>query len=324
MRQPFFFLPLLFIVMATFKTNAQKIDWSKQHEDDIINFLAWDGSKVTAKMIGDEFILSNGHKDDIANYLTWDGSKWTSRIEGNVFKHAPNGDWSRAHNDEIINYITHDGKRWTAKLQGNEFIHAPNGDWSKAHKSDHLNYKTWNNSLWTMRIDGKGFRHIEGTSQNIVDGKVKELKYLTWNGSKWRAKKNSDGTFNHSLDGDKSKSHNDVIINYLTHDRTLWSAKVNNGKFVHAPVSAPVKKDEGGGIRFGIPQLVLPANWGNTYTVEGVKYQDQDGLLWYYYSNPEGTCTNHLGYIESSKIVSSSIIGRCSGNRKIVRFVVRR
>jgi hypothetical protein len=57
------------------------------------------------------------HSDSIINYIAWDGQRWTARINGNAFLHAPNGDWGRAHSDSIINYIAWDNQRWTARIQ---------------------------------------------------------------------------------------------------------------------------------------------------------------------------------------------------------------
>ena len=51
------------------------------------------------------------------------------------------------------------------------------------------------------------------------------IDYLDWNGYKWTAKLQGDG-FLHAPDGDWSKAHPDTILNYLTWDRGKWTAKL--------------------------------------------------------------------------------------------------
>jgi hypothetical protein len=111
-------------------------DWSKAHPDTIINYITWDGSKWTAKILPDhtflhapngDFTAAGTHPDTIINYKTWDGSNWTATIQPDLtFRHAPYGDFSKAHPDSIINYLTWGGSLWTAKIQSDlTFLHAP-------------------------------------------------------------------------------------------------------------------------------------------------------------------------------------------------------
>jgi hypothetical protein len=72
--------------------------------------------------VGNTFIhapngdFSKAHTDTVMNYVTWDGTLWTIRIVGKTFIHAPNGDFSKSHPDKIMNYVAGDGTQWTAKL----------------------------------------------------------------------------------------------------------------------------------------------------------------------------------------------------------------
>jgi hypothetical protein len=50
------------------------------------------------------------------NYVAWDGSQWTAKVVGKKIFHAPNGDFNKAHVDTIINYAGSDGSQWTAEL----------------------------------------------------------------------------------------------------------------------------------------------------------------------------------------------------------------
>jgi Domain of unknown function (DUF4751)/Group XII secretory phospholipase A2 precursor (PLA2G12) len=96
--------------------------------------------------------FSKSHSDTIINYVTWDGTQWTAKLVGNTLFHAPNGDFSKAHSDTIINYITWDGTQWTARIVGNTFFHAPNGDFSKSHPDKIINYITWDGTQWTAKL----------------------------------------------------------------------------------------------------------------------------------------------------------------------------
>ncbi len=109
---------------------------------------------------------SKSHDDTIINYETWDGTNWTAKIKVNadgsvIFTHAPNGgNWSKSHDDTIINYKTWDETNWTAKAKVNSngsviFTHAPNGDWSKSHDDTIINYKTWGGTNWTAKVKVK-------------------------------------------------------------------------------------------------------------------------------------------------------------------------
>ena len=61
--------------------------------------------------------FSRSHEDVIINYQTWGGAQWTAKIVGDKFLHAPGGDFSRSHEDVIINYQVWGGAPWTAKLK---------------------------------------------------------------------------------------------------------------------------------------------------------------------------------------------------------------
>jgi hypothetical protein len=105
---------------------------------------------------------SKSHDDTIINYTTWDGTNWTAKVKVKsgglvLFTHAPNGNWSESHDDKIINYTTWDGTNWTANAQVNsdglvQFTHAPNGNWSESHNDTVLNYKTWDGTNWSAKI----------------------------------------------------------------------------------------------------------------------------------------------------------------------------
>ncbi len=99
---------------------------------------------------------SSSHTDEIMEYITWDGSKWTVKIVDGQFLHAPNGDWNRAHRADILNYRTWDGAPWTARMVDGEFLHALNGDFNQAHHDTILNYRTWDGSEWTTSLVAEG------------------------------------------------------------------------------------------------------------------------------------------------------------------------
>jgi hypothetical protein len=65
---------------------------------------------------------SKSHDDTIINYTTWDGTNWTAKVKVKsgglvLFTHAPSGNWSESHEDKIINYTTWDGTNWGAKIK---------------------------------------------------------------------------------------------------------------------------------------------------------------------------------------------------------------
>lgn len=45
---------------------------------------------------------SAAYPDPIIDYKTWDGSTWSAQVNGGTFRHAPNGDFSRATPPGII------------------------------------------------------------------------------------------------------------------------------------------------------------------------------------------------------------------------------
>jgi len=60
------------------------------------------------------------------------------------------------------------------------------------------------------------------------------LNYVTWDGSLWTTKL-TGSTFIHAPNGDFTHSHTDTIINYKTWDGSNWTARFVSGQFVHAP-----------------------------------------------------------------------------------------
>jgi Group XII secretory phospholipase A2 precursor (PLA2G12) len=96
--------------------------------------------------------FSKAHSDTIINYLTGDGTRWTAKLVGNTFIHAPNGDFSKAHTDTVMNYVTWDGTLWTIRIVGKTFIHAPNGDFSKSHPDKIMNYVAGDGTQWTAKL----------------------------------------------------------------------------------------------------------------------------------------------------------------------------
>jgi hypothetical protein len=83
------------------------------------------------------------------------------------------------------------------------------------------------------------------------------INYLDWNGSKWTAKIQR-GRFLHAPNGDWSRAHSDDIIHYLAWDGTKWAARIQDGRFLHAP--------EG--------------DWSAAHPDEVVIYRTWDGSTW--------------------------------------------
>lgn len=77
------------------------------------------------------------------DYRTWGGTKWRAWRHGRSdFRHAPDGDESRAHLDDHIKYLTWSYGRWSAKWDGDIFDHYP-ADGGPGHGDTVLNYVGW-------------------------------------------------------------------------------------------------------------------------------------------------------------------------------------
>lgn len=98
--------------------------------------------------------FTKAHTDVIINYIAWDGTRWTAKFNGLLFVLAPNGngDWSNSRTDAVMQYQTSDGSKWSVKLDQRRFLHAPNGDFTKAHADDIIIYKSWDGKSWTARL----------------------------------------------------------------------------------------------------------------------------------------------------------------------------
>ncbi len=182
---------------------------------------------------------SSSHTDEIMEYVSWDESTWTAKIVDGQFLHAPNGDFNRAHRADILNYRGWDGTNWTAQMRNGLFRHAMNGDFSRAHTDTILNYRTWNGGDWTTSLVASApalkswqFQHTQRGAGNSHTDEI--MNYITGDGSQWTAKI-VDGQFLHAPNGDFNRAHRDDILIYRWWDGSSWTVRMNNGVFVHAP-----------------------------------------------------------------------------------------
>ncbi|MBE9069056.1 DUF4751 family protein [Leptolyngbya cf. ectocarpi LEGE 11479] len=162
-------------------------------------------------------------QENVFKYISWDGSKWSFKREGDVFVHAPNGDFSTEYKVNLIRYKLN-GVNWAAKIEGDEIIHARNGDFSVSHPDTIMHYTDWGGSIQTARFANNAF----------IRASVGEdfIEYTAWDGSWWLARKEGNG-FREAPNGDWNKARSSNIINYMSGGQK-WTAKVDGEIFTHA------------------------------------------------------------------------------------------
>jgi hypothetical protein len=129
-------------------------------------FLCASTSLLFAQQTGKE------RPDDHWNYLNWDGTKWSAKISGNNFIVAPDGDWAKSKTSGQVNYLDGNRAKWSVKLGGTgtakteehaehsgliRYVKlAPDSDWSKSHDTDHVNFVAWDGvtTRGTLLADG--------------------------------------------------------------------------------------------------------------------------------------------------------------------------
>src|SRR5215471_12429182 len=65
---------------------------------------------------------SRAHPDPYLNYIAWNGTKWSAKPEGKGFIIAEGGDWKKGFSDTHISYTAWNGSKWDAKPEGKGFI----------------------------------------------------------------------------------------------------------------------------------------------------------------------------------------------------------
>lgn len=95
---------------------------------------------------------SRSHVDEELKFIAWDGTKWSAKLHNGGFLLAANGDWSRARADQFLNYLSWDGTKWTARVVDNNFAHAANGDWKRKGPGSTIKYLAWNRTRWVGKI----------------------------------------------------------------------------------------------------------------------------------------------------------------------------
>jgi len=101
---------------------------------------------------------SRAHPDPYLNYIAWNGTKWSAKPEGKGFIIAEGGDWKKGFSDTHISYTAWNGSKWDAKPEGKGFIIAPEGDWKKGHSSDYIDYLTWDRKQWRAWLQQDRFQ----------------------------------------------------------------------------------------------------------------------------------------------------------------------
>ncbi|MEM7062598.1 MAG: DUF4751 family protein [Cyanobacteria bacterium P01_B01_bin.77] len=162
-------------------------------------------------------------QENVFKYISWNGSKWAFKREGDVFVHAPNGDFSTEYRVNLIHYKLN-GVNWAAKIEGDKIIHARNGDFSVSHPDTIMHYTDWGGSIQTARFANNAFIKAS-VGENFIE-------YTSWDGSWWLAQKQGNG-FRNAPNGDWGNARWSDHINYLSSGQK-WTAKVNGETFTHA------------------------------------------------------------------------------------------
>lgn len=106
--------------------------------------IVWIAVLATAALVGATGQeRSQAHQSPYISYIAWNGTKWSAKPDAKGFLIAEEGNWKKGFSDTHIGYITWNGSKWDAKPEGKGFIIAPEGDWKKGFSSDYIDYLTW-------------------------------------------------------------------------------------------------------------------------------------------------------------------------------------
>lgn len=235
--------------------HAPNGDWNRAQAGPTLEFVAWDGSKWSARIQGEGFLLApdgdwnRAAADTVLRYLTWNGAKWAAKIQEGGFLHAPEGKWIWAQANPVIQYLNWDRAKWSAKIvasvapappapapvpttplpapSGRRFQLAPNGDWDRAHVDDELKFIAWDGTKWSAKLAAGGFLLAPNGDWSRARAE-QHLNYLSWDGSKWTARVENN-RFVRAQDGDWNRRGLGSLIKYLAWNKSQWTGKIREG-----------------------------------------------------------------------------------------------